>query len=157
MTKTKCPTCGESGEFRALAYKERREFDGRTYTGEVPARQCPHCGEMLISGPGGLAFEQALTLTLARSGAVGREGFRWLRRSAGLKSGDLAALLDVTPAQVSRWEKGRKPLERRAIALVSALAIEHVEGRTELRKVLETLAAGKKGPRSVKVEVVAAR
>jgi transcriptional regulator with XRE-family HTH domain len=94
-----------------------------------------------------------LTLTLARSGTIGPEAFRWLRRYAGLKAVDLAPLLRVTAVQISRWENGKSPLERKAIALVSTLAIEHVEGRTDLRSMLETLAAGKKGPRRVKIDV----
>ncbi|MCA1825504.1 MAG: helix-turn-helix domain-containing protein [Myxococcales bacterium] len=58
------------------------------------------------------AFERAITLELARRGDVGPEGFRWLRKAAGLKAVRLAEFLDVTPMQVSRWENGRKPLER---------------------------------------------
>jgi len=88
--------------------------------------------------------------------AVGPEGFRWLRKAAGLKAVRLAELLDVTPMQVSRWENGRKPLERRAVALVSALALEQVEGKAAARAVLEALAARKKVPRTVRLDVNAA-
>ena len=65
----------------------------------------------------------------------------------------LAELLDVTPMQVSRWENGRKPLERRAVALVSALALEQIEGRAATRAVLEALAAGKKLPKKVRLDL----
>jgi len=107
-------------------------------------------------GPGLDAFERAITLELARGGEVGPEGFRWLRKAAGLKAVRLAELLDVTPMQVSRWENGRKPLERRAVALVSALALE-VEGKAATRAVLEALATRKKVSRSVRLDVNAAR
>jgi hypothetical protein len=76
--------------------------------------------------------------------------------AAGLKAVRLAELLDVTPMQVSRWENGRKPLERRAVALVSALALEQVEGKAATRTVLEALAAGKKPPRNVRLNLNAA-
>jgi DNA-binding transcriptional regulator YiaG len=147
-----CGLCGV-GERVPFGYSMKREFDGRTYSGEVPATRCNKCDEVLISGPGLGLFERALTAELARSGTIGPQAFRWLRRYAGLKGMDLAALLDVTPMQVSRWENGKKPLERRAIALVSALALEHLEGRTFTRGILESLAAGKKGPRRVKIDV----
>jgi len=111
---------------------------------------------LLISGPGLRAFERAITLELARGGEVGPEGFRWLRKAAGLKAVRLAELLDVTPMQVSRWENGRKPLERRAVALVSALALEQLEGKAATRAVLEALAASKKRPKSVRFDVKAA-
>jgi len=154
-TKTKCPTCGRT-TFQAASYTGRRDLDGRRFTGDVPARKCISCGELLISGPGLGAFERAITLELARSGQVGPEGFRWLRKAAGLKAVRLAELLDVTPMQVSRWENGRKPLERRAVALVSALALEQTEAKAATRAVLEALAAGKKLPKTVRLNVKAA-
>ena len=60
------------------------------------------------------------------------------------------------PCRVSRWENSRKPLERRAVALVSALALEQVEGKAAARAVLEALAARKKVPRTVRLDVNAA-
>src|SRR5205814_1186841 len=151
MKKTRCPTCGKT-TFQPATYAARRDLDGRRFTGSVPARKCKSCGELLISGPGLAAFERAITLDLARGGEVGPEGFRWLRKAAGLKAVRLAELLDVTPMQVSRWENGRKPLERRAVALVSALALE-VEGKAATRAVLEAHATQKKVPSSVRLDV----
>src|SRR6184192_2178551 len=156
MKKTRCPTCGKT-VFQHATYAARRDLDGRRFTGDVPARRCKSCGELLISGPGLAAFERAITLDLARGGEVGPEGFRWLRKAAGLKAVRLAELLDVTPMQVSRWENGRKPLERRAVALVSALAIEQTEGKTATRAILEALATRKKVSRSVRLDINAAR
>ena len=153
--KTKCPGCGKNA-FEPANYAAGRDLDGRRFTGDVPARKCTSCGELLISGPGLGAFERAITLELARGGEVGPEGFRWLRKAAALKAVRLAELLDVTPMQVSRWENGRKPLERRAVALVSALALE-VEGKAATRAVLEALATRKKVSRSVRLDVNAAR
>ncbi len=152
MKKTKCPACGRTS-FKPATYSARRDIDGRRFTGDVPARKCTSCSELLISGPGLGAFERAITLELARGGEVGPEGFRWLRKAAGLKAVRLAELLDVTPMQVSRWENGRKPLERRAVALVSALALEQVDCKAATRAVLEALAAGKKLPKSVRLDV----
>ncbi|GAC1344342.1 MAG: hypothetical protein NVSMB23_19130 [Myxococcales bacterium] len=155
MKKTRCPACGKTA-FQPSAYAARRELDGRRFTAAVPARKCASCGELLISGAGLRAFERAITLELARGGEVGPQGFRWLRRAAGLKAVRLADLLDVTAMQVSRWENGRKPLERRAVALVSVLALEQLEEKAAPRDVLEALAAGKKLPKSVRIDVKAA-
>src|SRR5438132_11263646 len=155
MKKTKCPACGKTA-FQPAHYAARRDLDGRRFTGDVPSRKCTSCAELLISGPGLRAFERAITLELVRGGEVGPEGFRWLRKAAGLKAVRLAELLDVTPMQVSRWENGRTPLDRRAAALVSALALEQVEGKAAARAVLEALAARKKVPRTVRLDVNAA-
>src|SRR2546421_3423427 len=155
MKKTKCPKCGKTA-FEPATYAARRDVDGRRFTGDVPARKCTSCGELLISGPGLGVFERAITLELARAGGLGPEGFRWLRKAAGLKAVRLAELLDLTPMQVSRWENGRKPLERRAVALVSALALEQLEGKAATLAVLEALADSKKRPKSVRFHVKAA-
>ena len=96
-----------------------------------------------MSGPGALAFERALVAELAR-GEVGPQAFRFLRRAAGLQGSRLAELLDVTPGTVSRWENGRKPLERRAVALVAALALEAQGDRAATRDLLERLATRRK-------------
>ena len=145
MKKTKCPRCGKTA-FEPATYAARRDLDGRRFTGDVPARKCTSCGELLISGPGLGAFERAITLELARGGEVGPEGFRWLRKAAGLKAVRLAELLDVTPMQVSRWENGRKPLERRAVALVSALRSSKARARPRLGRCSRPLRRGKRFP-----------
>src|SRR3954471_10846672 len=99
MKRTRCPACGKAA-FQPVTYAVRRDLDGRRFTAEIPARECASCGEVLVSGPGMAAFERAITLDLVRGGEVGAEGFRWLRKAAGLKAVRLAALLDVTPMQV---------------------------------------------------------
>src|SRR5207245_9126933 len=115
MKKTQCPAFGKT-TFEAAMYAARRDLDGRRFTADVPARKCTSCGELLISGPGIAAFERAITLELARGGDVGAEGIRSLRKDARMKAVRLAKMLDVTPMEESRWENGRKRLERRAIA-----------------------------------------
>jgi predicted RNA-binding Zn-ribbon protein involved in translation (DUF1610 family) len=51
MKKTKCPTCGKTA-FQPATYAARRDLDGRRFTGDVPARKCTSCGELLILRPG---------------------------------------------------------------------------------------------------------
>ena len=149
--KKKCSRC-RSTNLRADLYSYVRQVDGTTFKAEVAATRCGACGEVLISGPGLVAAERALTATLARS-AVGPQGFRWLRRAAGLQAVKLAALLDVSPGTVSRWENGKKPLERRAVALVAALALEANGEPTSTLALLGRLAKGRKPPRRVRLEL----
>jgi DNA-binding transcriptional regulator YiaG len=141
--KRRCSSCGE-GEARSITHPAKREIDGTVFAADAPASRCDTCREMLISGPGMLAFDRALTGELARSGTVGPQGFRWLRKAARLPSVRLAELLDVTPGTVSRWENGKQALDRRAVALVSALALDAQGGRAAVLDLLEALAAGKK-------------
>jgi hypothetical protein len=89
------------------------------------------------------------------SGAVGPQGFRWLRKAARLPSVRLAQLLDVTPGTVSRLENGKQPLGRRAVALVSALALEAQGSRAVALDLLEAVAARKKPSKRVRLDVSA--
>src|SRR5712664_363032 len=145
--KRRCGKCGNPG-LAAVKHTIKRELDGRTFSGDVTATRCEACGETLVPGPAALAFERAVVADLAR-GDVGPQSFRFLRRAAGLQAARLAELLDVTPGTVSRWENGKKPLERRAVALVVALALEAQEKRTTTRELLERLASKRKPSKRV--------
>jgi DNA-binding transcriptional regulator YiaG len=145
--KKRCTRC-RSTDSREETFAYVRRIDGTTFKADVAAERCVACGEVLVSGPGLLAAERALTARLARS-TVGPQGFRWLRRAAGLQAVQLAALLDVSPGTVSRWENGKKPLERRAAALVAALALEAAGESANTRELLSHLARGRKPPRRV--------
>jgi DNA-binding XRE family transcriptional regulator len=145
--KKRCTRC-RSTDLREETFAYLRQIDGTTFKADVDATRCGACDELLISGPGLLAAERALTARLAR-GAVGPQGFRWLRRAAGLQAMQLAALLDVSPGTVSRWENGKKPLERRAVALVASLALEAAGEAPNTRELLGHLASGRKPPRRV--------
>ena len=107
-------------------------------------------------GPGLDAFERAITLELARGGEVGPEGFRWLRKAAGLKAVRLAELLEVTPMQGVAL--GEQPQAARTASGRLGLrpALEQGEGKAATRAVLEALAARKKVPRTVQLDVNAA-
>lgn len=145
--KKRCTRC-RSADLHEETFAYVRQIDGTTFKADVEATRCEACSEVLVSGPGLIAAERALTARLARS-TVGPQGFRWLRRAAGLQAVQLAALLDVSPGTVSRWENGKKPLERRAIALVAALALETVGEAANTRELLGQLARGRKPPRRV--------
>jgi transcriptional regulator with XRE-family HTH domain len=53
-----------------------------------------------------------------------------MRKAIGVRAVEFAELLDVTHETVSRWEHGHLPVERRAAALLSAMVIDKLEGRT---------------------------
>lgn len=149
---TTCPKC-DASDWKPTTYLYRRDFDGRSLSAELPARRCTNCGEVLTSGPAGVKADKAITRSLARSGEVGPEGFRWLRRAAGLPAKRLAGLLDVTPGTVSRWENGKQTLDRRAIALVCALALQAGGEQADPLALLEGLAAKKRPPRRVQLDL----
>lgn len=149
--KDRCPRC-DAPEFGPALHAYVREVDGRIFKAELEARRCAKCGEELVLREALLAADRALTAALA-SGPVGPEGFQWLRRAAGLAAQDLAGLMDLTPGTVSRWENSKKPLERRAVAIVAALALEALGEPANLRAVLDNLASDPKPAKRVRLDV----
>lgn len=78
---------------------------------------------------------------------------RFMRKEAGLRSMELAEFLGVTPETVSRWETGKQPVERRAMAVVGALVVERFEGRTSTLENLKELRRPKKLGRTIELSL----
>jgi DNA-binding XRE family transcriptional regulator len=112
--------------------EERIEVAGKTFTASVLAIKCAACGELYYPGPV-------------------LESFGFMRRALGLKAVELAELLDVTHETVSRWEHGHQPVERRAVALLSAMVLDRLEGQTTTLDRLKTLLKPKPLPKLVRL------
>jgi DNA-binding transcriptional regulator YiaG len=132
------------------------EVAGHTFTGKVAARKCRKCGEVLLHGPAVERFELLAAAKLAASGEATGQAFKFMRKAAGLRGADLAALLDVAGETVSRWETGVLPVERRAVALLGAIVTEAAARSTATLDRLRALQAPAKLPKIVKVPTKAA-
>jgi putative zinc finger/helix-turn-helix YgiT family protein len=110
--------------------EESRHLAGRTFTASVPALKCSECSELYFPGPALEAFDVAIAGELARHGEVSAEAFAFMRRAIGMTARELAELLDVTPETVSRWEHGKRQLERGPFALLAEMVLDRLEGRT---------------------------
>lgn len=119
--------------------EERLEVAGKTFAASVPVIRCADCGESYYPGPALELFELEVAGELARHGEVSPEAFRFMRKALGFPAVELADLLDVAHETVSRWEHGRLPIERRAAALLSALVLDRLEGRTSTLDRLKAL------------------
>lgn len=128
-----------------------RTIGGRTFKTEVAARRCADCGEETYAGRDLAAFDLAVAGELARHGEVSAEGFSFMRRALGLKAVELAEWLDVTHETVSRWEHGRQPVERRAAAILSAMVLDRLEGRSTTLERLKVLLKPKPLPKLVRL------
>ena len=144
----RCTSCRKD-QVAPAAVSASVEVGEHLFTALVPGFRCTHCGETYIDGPALGHFEECVATELARAGASSGEALRFMRKTLGLRGSDLADLLDVTAETISRWETGKWPLDRRAMALVAALASERVEGRATTRRQLEVLRSPKKIPRRV--------
>jgi len=85
-----------------------------------------------------LQFERVAARRLAELGVHSAEAFKFMRKALGLRASDLGALLDVAAETVSRWETGEREVDRKAAALVQAMVIEAGEGKSDMRRRLES-------------------
>jgi DNA-binding transcriptional regulator YiaG len=102
-------------------------------------------------GPALEAFELDVAGELARHGEASPEAFSFMRRALGVKAMDLAEMLDVTPETVSRWEHGQQPIDRGAAAILSAMVVDRLEGRTTALDSLKALQRPEPLPRVVRL------
>lgn len=146
----RCFNC-KSTDLQAAEVEERRTVAAHTFTRMLPVTRCAKCGEETIPLQALEAFDLEVAEELARHGEVSAEAFSFMRRTLGMKAADLAELLDVTPGTVSRWENGHEPIERRAAALLCALVLDRVEGRTGTLDRLRALLRPEPLPRVVRL------
>jgi putative zinc finger/helix-turn-helix YgiT family protein len=115
---------------------------GRRFTALLPAITCSDCGAVYYDGPGLERFELMIACALADMGEHSGEALKFMRKALGIKGTELAAMLDVTPESISRWENGKGEPPRDVIALLAAMADDRLEGRTttlmRLRAMAET-------------------
>ncbi len=137
----KCIQCG-SAELRQIETEDELTVAGRTFTRTVPAQRCEKCGEVYYRGDDLGSVELDVARELARKGPATGETLRFMRTALGLPSGELAALLGVTPETVSRWEHGKLAFDRRTYALVGLLVLDRIEGRSTVADVLRGLDLG---------------
>ena len=110
---------------------------GLVFTAELPVR-------MSREGPVFHArdlrrFELAVARRLAELGVATGEACRFMRKSMGLTSAQVAALLDVAPEVVRGWESGDAAVPRAAFVLLGTMADDELQGIDTTRRYLEAL------------------
>lgn len=132
-----CPNCKK--DRLVVGTKEAtRTVDGVLYTARVAADRCGACRSVYFHGPGLESFEQAIAVRIARQGPMGPEGLVFMREQLGMMGKELANVLDVTPMHLSRWENGRRSLDRAAWLLVGQMVLDRFGG---VQPLLERMAA----------------
>src|SRR5258706_16190345 len=102
-----CPIC-KKGTLRV--YKGVEERLGVKL--DVAGRRCSACSEILVDEAEAVRQEQQLADGLVARGVRAANEFKLVRKVAGLKAIEVAALLDVRPETVSRWERGEVEIPR---------------------------------------------
>lgn len=148
---SKCWKCGNATLTDSTFHAERK-IGGQVFVAELPSHACTSCGERTVDGPDLLAFDAAVAGELARCGASTPDALKFLRKSMALTAAELGELLELRPETISRIENGKMPADRRTVALLCALTVDHLAGRTDTADRLRTLAHPPKGQKRVAVK-----
>jgi DNA-binding transcriptional regulator YiaG len=131
----------------------RREVGERAFVASVEGRKCGACGAVSFKGTDLARFEGAVAASLAAAGEASGEAFRWMRKALDLRAIDVATLLGVTPETISRWETGRVPIDRGALALLSLMVLDNARGSAATIDALRARAAAKPLGKTVKLKL----
>lgn len=125
----KCVTCGNE-QMVSGTEREVRSVAGYTFVADMPASACDKCGESVIDYTSLHLFNLAIAGKLAELGASSGEAFKFMRKAMSMKAADLAALLQVVPETVSRWETGQRNVDYGAMLVLGAIVLDKLENKT---------------------------
>lgn len=125
----------------------------QTFRADVPAWKCTSCGEVFYPSESVRSFEFSVADVLAQSGASSGEAFRFMRKVLGLRANELADLLGVVPDTISRWEKGKRPVDRGAMLTLGSLVDDQFRGRSTTLERLTALQKPARAAKSVRIEL----
>lgn len=148
----RCAGCG-NGQMIRRNEREERSVAGYAFVADMPAYVCERCDETVFDYDVLHAFNLAIAGKLAELGASSNEAFKFMRTAIGMRAADLAALLDVAPETVSRWETGQRSVDRGALMVLGAIVLDQIEGKTKTLDRLQALREPAKSTAEVRIDV----
>lgn len=148
----RCPKC-EATRLEARTIKRKRHVAGHEFAADLPARVCVECGTSYVDDLIVSAFDTLVAAKLAEAGVTEPEALQFMRKVTGLQGKEFAELLAVRPETVSRWEQGKRPIDRATYAVIRQLVSEHTRGVTTTTDYLRSLRQPKRLPKTVKIAV----
>lgn len=112
-----CPTCNRTGTFRPW----RGTLTSFGVEHPATGRRCKACGEIVFTGEQVDRAQRALAAGLVQRGIRAGNEFKLVRKIAGYQAAVIAAMLDVRPETISRWECGEIELPRLAAYVLGEL------------------------------------
>ena len=147
-----CPRCrGE--EFKSTLALAPRTIAGHRFTASLAAAECQHCGERYFESKPLMAFDRAVAAKLLEAGVTTPDALKFLRNMTGLQGKEFAELLGVRRETVSRWEQGKRPVDRATYALLRQIVLDGIRGGTATADYLRSLGKPKRLPKNVAVVV----
>src|SRR5450432_1223487 len=105
----RCPSC---------KMREMRPWEGPVGAMGISVlgrgEHCNPCDETIFTHAEMVRQSEEAAAGLVERGIRTWKEFRFVRRVADLPANDVAAMLDVTPETISRWEHGKLPIPKLA-------------------------------------------
>ena len=147
----KCTSCGHKG-LKATTTAHEIRIGDHVIRGIVAAEACPKCKEIYVSGLELERLEMQVAATIASSGNVNGDTFRFMRKALGFQAKDMLEVIGTPPETISRWEKGARDVDRFAWITLASMVIDKVEKRApSTRDVVLATMKPKTLPKVVKV------
>jgi putative zinc finger/helix-turn-helix YgiT family protein len=143
-----CPSC-KGRDFTEEKLEETREVSGYTFTAYLSVYKCVSCSETLFHLEEIGKFEREISGWLAKEGILSGEAFRFMRKTTGIRAKELARLLDLTPETLSRWEKGHRLPDKKAMMVMGALVLDSLKGEETTMKRLQRLGSSSRAGKSI--------
>lgn len=107
--------------------RRTRTVAGVAFSATLPAWRCSDCDHVVVDEHVSRAFERGIAVDVAQRGPTNGETFRFLRARLALSSAELAAILEVEPVVLRRWEDDATNVERVAWLVVAGLVLESID------------------------------
>ena len=146
-----CPHC-RSGVVRTKK-DQARLVSGTCFVVRTAALTCKSCRAVFMAGESLERVDLAIGATLALTGPVSGDSFRFMRKALGLRGSELASLLSVTGETVSRWENGQRPVDLMAWILVGGLVLERGGRPTATAERLQSAKTPAALPKTVRLDI----
>ncbi len=134
-------TCVECGgkKFGETRHEHKHVVDGVMFRVKMKASRCAKCGAETVAATELGAGELAVATWLVQNAVISGASFRFMRKALLLRANALADLLGVTNESVSRWENGKREVDRSAWALLASMVLDRAEGSARTADRLEAL------------------
>jgi putative zinc finger/helix-turn-helix YgiT family protein len=148
----RCPNCG-AARIESRMMKRTRHVAGHEFAADLPARVCAECGTSYFDDPVVGQFDALVAAKLAEAGVTEPAALQFMRKVTGLQGKEFAELLAVRPETVSRWEQGKRPIDRATYAIIRQLVYDRARGATATADYLRSLHKPKRLPKRVRIAI----
>jgi DNA-binding transcriptional regulator YiaG len=133
-----CSCCGKTS-FCTRYETLRLKVAGYTFRASQTVLYCLSCCQIQWPPSTVETFRLQIASWLAKRSVQSGHAFKFMRKSLGLKAVELSRLLSLAPETVSRWERGHRQCDARAITLLGTMVMDRLEGHDQTMERLRAL------------------